>query len=132
MGTQISKEDIRAAAIMVGESLAAFDTSDCPLHIFSEKHESAMRRILSIGAGRKRRRPFAKRLIACIIALLIVFAGAYTFIPSVHAAVSEWFTTVWNNIVTIYFPHSGTDHAGGYDGEIILDGEKVASSTQWT
>ncbi|MBQ2311879.1 MAG: hypothetical protein II185_04955, partial [Firmicutes bacterium] len=111
MSIELSRESIRDAAVIVGESIAAFDTSDRPLHIFSEKHESAMRRILSIGAGRKRRRSFARRLIACIIALLILFAGAYTFIPSVHAAVSEWFTTVWNNIVTYYFSHSGNDHA---------------------
>ncbi|MBQ9825747.1 MAG: DUF4367 domain-containing protein [Firmicutes bacterium] len=114
MNTQISKEDIRNAAIIVGNSIAAFDTSNIPSHTFSDRHETAMRRILSLIAsdtGRTRRRPFVRRLVACIVAILILFAGAYAFIPSVHAAVNEWFTTVWNNIVTYYFPHSGNDHA---------------------
>lgn len=111
MSTDTSIESIREAAVIVGEALAAFDPSDYPLHVFSEKHESAMRRILSFIAGRKRKRPLAKRLIACLIALLILFAGAYIFLPSVHAAVNEWFFTVWNNTMEFFFPHSGNDHA---------------------
>lgn len=48
---------------------------------------------------------------AAIIVIVMLFAGAYAFIPSVHAAVNEWFFTVWNNTVEYFFPHSGNDHA---------------------
>ena len=111
MNAAINSDAIRDAATAVGAALASFDISDRPLHVFSERHETAMRRILSAAAGRKRRRPFARQLAACLVIVLLLFACAYMIIPSIHATVNGWFTTVWNNIVTYYFPHSGNDHA---------------------
>ena len=111
MNHAINKTEIQEAAIQAGEALAAFNTSALPSHVFSAGHESAMQRILSMAAGRKKRRPVLRHIAAAIIAIAVLFAGAYAFIPSVHAAVNEWFFTVWNNTVEYFFPHSGNDHA---------------------
>ena len=111
MKRDITQEDIRRAAINVGGAMAAFDASPTTPHIFSERHEEAMRMILSMEPGKVRRRPVLRGLAAGVIALIILFIGAYTYAPSVHAAVGEWFTKVWNNVVIYNFPHSGQDHA---------------------
>ncbi len=109
MDTNLNNE-IRLGAISAGQALAAFDSSAYPVHVFSERHENAMRRILSLVPGKKRIRAALKGLAACLAALLIAFAAVFC-VPRAYAAVGSWFVRVWDNFITYSFPHSESDHA---------------------
>lgn len=109
MDTNLNNE-IRLGAISAGQALAAFDSSAYPVHVFSERHENAMRRILSLVPGKKRSRAALKGLAACLAALLIAFAAVFC-VPRAYAAVGSWFVRVWDNFITYSFPHSESDHA---------------------
>ena len=90
MAMELTENEIRAAAAEVGSAFAAYDAAPSPEHVFSLRHESAMREFFGTAEKvqrARRRRRVLRNLAACLAGLIVAMAGAYTFIPEARAAV---------------------------------------------
>ena len=90
MAMELTENKIRAAAAEIGSAFAAYDAAPSPEHVFSLRHESAMREFFGTAEKvqrARRRRRVLRNLAACLAGLIVAMAGAYTFIPEARAAV---------------------------------------------
>ena len=89
MAMELTENEIRAAAAEVGSAFAAYDAAPSPEHVFSLRHESAMREFFGTAEKvqrARRRRRVLRNLAACLAGLIIALAAATAFIPGVNAA----------------------------------------------
>ena len=89
MAMELTENKIRAAAAEIGSAFAAYDAAPSPEHVFSLRHESAMREFFGTAEKvqrARRRRRVLRNLAACLAGLVIALAAATAFIPGVNAA----------------------------------------------
>ena len=108
---EFSEKDLKLAVAAYCRDLCAPEPDYDPGHVFSERYNEQIRKILSMS----RRQIYMKRALrmaaSLFIVLLLSFGAVMLMNGSARAAFVNWTVNIYNRIVDITFTHTGDDHA---------------------
>ena len=108
---EFSEKDLKLAVAAYCRDLCAPEPDYDPGHVFSERYNEQIRKILSMS----RRQIYMKRALrmaaSLFIVLMLSFGAVMLMNGSARAAFVNWTVNIYNRIVDITFTHTGDDHA---------------------